>query len=151
MRKHFWGATSLCTLLLFCCLTAWDIPTTASDPVAVIVNPSNTVSNASIADLNRIFLGEKSRWPNGKHIFLIMAPPGSAERAAILKSVYKMSESEYAKYFLQASFTGAISAPPKDAASAAEIKQLVASNPGAIGYLKEQDADDTVKVILKIP
>jgi ABC-type phosphate transport system substrate-binding protein len=151
MRNRFWTAATYCLLLLVCCVAAWDVPASGGDPVAIIVNPSNTTSNVSLGDLNKIFLGEKSRWPNGKHIFLIMAPPGSPERAAILKSVYKMSETDYAKYFLQASFTGAISAPPKDAASAAEIKQLVASNPGAIGYVKQEDVDDTVKVLLKIP
>ena len=80
-----------------------------------------------------------------------MAAPGSAERAVILKNVYKMSENDYAKYFLQASFTGAISAPPKDATSSAQIKQLVAENPGAIGYVSQQDVSDSVKVVLKVP
>jgi hypothetical protein len=62
-----------------------------------------------------------------------------------------MSEAEYAKYFLQATFTGAVSAPPKDATSSAELKQLVAENPAAIGYIKQQDADNSVKVILTVP
>jgi ABC-type phosphate transport system substrate-binding protein len=98
-----------------------------------------------------MFLGDKSTWPNGKHVFLVMAAPGSAERAVILKNVYKMSEVEYAKYFLQATFTGTVSAPPKDASSATEVKQLVAGTPGAIGYVKEADVDSSVKVILKVP
>jgi len=150
MTQRYGSAAIFGAILLLCFAAAWEIPAAATDPVAIIVNPSNAITSVSIPDLNRIFLGEKSRWPNGKHVFLIMAPPGSPERASILKNVYKMTESDYAKYFLQASFTGAISAPPKDAASAAEIKQLVAENPGAIGYVKQQDVDDTVKVILKI-
>jgi ABC-type phosphate transport system substrate-binding protein len=145
--------TNLGLLAIAVLLTAgvWNAPTSAEGEVAVIVNPSNTVSTLSPGDLHRIFLGDKATWPNGKHIFLIMGPPGSAERAAILKSVYKMSESEYSKFFLQATFTGAVSAPPKDASSTAEVKQLVAGNAGAIGYVREQDADDSVKVILKVP
>jgi ABC-type phosphate transport system substrate-binding protein len=130
---------------------ACSLQTSADGEIAIIVNPSNSASTLSVGDLHRIFLGDKSTWPNGKHVFVVMGPPGSAERAAILKNVYKMSESEYAKYFLQATFTGAVSAPPKDASSTAEVKQLVAQNPGAIGYIKEQDADDSVKVLMKIP
>jgi ABC-type phosphate transport system substrate-binding protein len=151
MRNRFWCAASLCALLLICSLVAWDVPARAGDPVAIIVNSSNDISNLSVGDLQKIFLGEKSRWPNGKHIFLVMAAPGSPERAAVLKSVFKMSESDYAKYFLQAAFTGAISAPPKDATSAAQVKELVAANPGAIGYVQQQDADSSVKVLLKLP
>lgn len=128
-----------------------SLQTSADGEVAIIVNPSNSATTLSAGDLHRIFLGDKSTWPNGKHVFVVMGPPGSAERATILKDVYKMSESEYAKYFLQATFTGAVSAPPKDASSTAEVKQLVAQNPGAIGYVKEADADDSVKVLMKIP
>ena len=80
-----------------------------------------------------------------------MAAPGSPERSAVLAAIYKMTESDYAKYFLQAAFTGAVAAPPKDASSSAQVKQLVAENPGAIGYIKQADADDTVKVVFKLP
>jgi ABC-type phosphate transport system substrate-binding protein len=132
-------------------LSSRNLPVVADEALAIIANPTNTTSSLSAGDLHRIFMGDKSSWANGKHILLIMAPQGSPERAAILKSVYKMSEDEYTKYFLQATFTGAVSAPPRDAASEAEIKQLVAANPGAIGYIKSQDVDDSVKVLLKIP
>jgi len=136
---------------LLALLSLSNFAISADDQVAIIVNTSNSVGSLAPADIHRIFLGDKSTWPNGKHIFLVMAPPGSSERAIVLKDIYKMSEAEYAKYFLQAAFTGAVSAPPKDAASAAEVKQLVAANPGAIGYVKAQDADDSVKVLLKVP
>lgn len=137
--------------LLFVLLWVGNDPVTADEQIAIIVNPSNTVSSVTAGDLHRIFLGDKSTWANGKHVFLVTAPPGSAEREFVLKNVYKMSEAEYAKYFLQAAFTGTVSAPPKDAASVAEVKQLVAGTPGAIGYVKQQDVDGTVKVILKLP
>jgi ABC-type phosphate transport system substrate-binding protein len=151
MTRHSWQFLLLFAAALFAVVCAWNVPVTADEQVAIIVNPANSVSTLSPGDLHKIYMGDKGSWPNGKHIFLIMAPPGSPERAAMLKNVFKMSEGEYAKYFLQATFTGAISAPPKEASSAAEIKQLVAANAGAIGYVKPQDADDTVKVLLKVP
>jgi ABC-type phosphate transport system substrate-binding protein len=141
----------LFSVALGCQLAAWDAPATAGDPVAIVVNPSNSVASLTPTDLHKIFLGDKSTWPNGKHILVIMAAPGSPERGAVLAGIYKMSESEYAKYFLQAAFTGAVAAPPKDATSSTQVKQLVAENPGAIGYIKQADADDTVKVVFKLP
>lgn len=144
-QAFLFGAATVA--LLFC----WSPPINADDEVAIIVNPSNSVGTLSPGDLHRIFMGDKSTWPNGKRIYLVMAPPGSPERALILKDIYKMSEAEYSKYFLQATFTGAVAAPPKDASSDADVKQLVAANPGAIGYVKTSDADASVKVLLKVP
>ena len=62
-----------------------------------------------------------------------------------------MSETDYSKYFLEAIFTGHLPAPPKEASSAAQMKHYLAANPWAIGYLKKEDVDDTVKVVLRIP
>lgn len=151
MKKRSQYCSLLSGVILLSLLFVLNFPVVAQAPIAIIVNPSNSISSLSPGDLHRIFVGDKSSWPNGKHILLIMAPQGSAERADILKTVYKMSEEEYTKFFLQATFTGAISAPPRDASSEAEVKQLVASNPAAIGYIKQQEADDTVKVLLKVP
>ena len=115
MKRPYFCSRYLYAVGLLVVLFASNAPTVAEDEVAIIVNPSNSVASLSAGDLHRIFLGDKSTWPNGKHIFLVMAAPGSAERAVVLKNVYKMSEADYAKFFLQATFTGAVSAPPKDA------------------------------------
>jgi ABC-type phosphate transport system substrate-binding protein len=123
----------------------------AGDEVDVIVNKGNPVGELSLSDARKIFIGDKGSWPNGKRITVLMLAPGQPERAVLLHEVYKMGEADYSKYFLQASFTGKVEAPPKDVASAAEVKQAVAANIGAIGYVKSGDADDSVKVVLKIP
>jgi ABC-type phosphate transport system substrate-binding protein len=151
MNIDRYRAVLLAAIAILVALAIWELPSIAGDQIAIVVNTSNNVSGLSAADLHKIFLGEKSTWPNGKHVFLIMAPSGSPERAVILANICKMSEGDYAKYILQATFTGAIAAPPKEIESAAQIKQTVAANPGAIGYVKAQDVDDTVKVVLKVP
>jgi hypothetical protein len=96
-------------------------------------------------------MGDKTTWPSGKRVTILMLAQGQPERAAVLHDVYKMPEDEYEQYFTQAAFVGKVSAPPKDVGSAAQMKQAVAANPGAIGYVKKDDVDDSVKVILKLP
>ena len=123
----------------------------AGDEVDVIVNKGNDTGELSVADAKKIFMGDKSVWGSGKRVTILMLAPGQPERAVILKEIYKMSESDYGKYFLQAAFSGRVTAPPKDVGSAGQMKQLVAGNPGAIGYLKKEDVDDSVKVVLKFP
>jgi len=155
MKKNLWivFVLVLSLLVLLAALASSNRITTvaADDQVAIIVNPANPVTTLSVAEAQKIFLAEKSTWPNGKRIVLLMAAPGTPNRDVILKKIYKMSDSEFVKYFIQAGFTGEVSAPPKDVSSAAQIKQLVAANAGAIGYVGAADTDDTVKVVLMLP
>jgi ABC-type phosphate transport system substrate-binding protein len=122
----------------------------AGDEVDIIVNKANTVDDLPLADAKKVFMGDKSTWPSGKRVTILMLGPGQPERAAVLRQVYKMSEEDLGQYFVQAAFAGKVSAPPKDIASPAQMKQTVAANPGAIGYVKKEDVDDTVKVVLKL-
>jgi ABC-type phosphate transport system substrate-binding protein len=123
----------------------------APEEVDVVVNRSNNTAPLSREEVRRIFMGDKSSWPGGKHITVLMLAPDRAERVVVLHDVFKMNESEYTKYFLQAAFTGHVLAAPRDLPSAAHMKAHLATNPNAIGYLKKQDVDDSVKVVLKLP
>ena len=122
----------------------------AGEEVDIIVNKANTIDDLSPADAKKVFMGDKTTWPSGKRVTILMLAQGQPERAAVLRGIYKMSEDDYGQYFTQAAFAGKVSAPPKDVASAAQMKQAVAGNPGAIGYVKKEDVDDTVKAVLKL-
>jgi ABC-type phosphate transport system substrate-binding protein len=122
----------------------------AGGEVDVVVNKANTIDDLPLADAKKVFLGDKTTWPSGKRVTILMLAPGLPERAAVLRDVYKMSEDDYGQYFTAAAFSGKVAAPPKDVGSAAQMKQAVAANPGAIGYVKKEDVDDTVKVVLKL-
>ncbi len=123
----------------------------AGDEVDIIVNKANTIADLPLADAKKIFMGDKTTWPSGKRISVLMAAAGAPERAVVLREIFKMSDAEFTKYFMQAAFTGKVTAPPKEISSAAQMKTTVSGNPGAIGYVLKSDADDTVKVVLKIP
>jgi|SRR5208282_3623210 len=118
------------------------------EQVDIVVNKSNSLNSLSREEARRIFMGEKSSWPGGKHITVLMLAPGHVERALILREVYEMNESDYTKYFLQEVFTGHIQFPPKDITSAQQMKAHLAANPGAIGYLSQPDVDGSLKVLL---
>lgn len=122
----------------------------AGGEVDIIVNKANTIDDLPLADAKKAFLGDKSNWPSGKRVTVLMLAPGTPERDRVLRDIYKMSEDQYEQYFTQAAFAGKVSAPPKDVASAAQMKQAVAGNPGAIGYVKKEDVDDSVKAVLKL-
>lgn len=122
----------------------------AGEEVDIIVNKSNTVDDLSLADAKKAFMGDKTTWPSGKRVTVLMLGQGAPERAVVLREIYKMPEDAYEQYFTQAAFAGKVSAPPKDIATAAQMKQAVVGNPGAIGYVKKEDVDDSVKAVLKL-
>jgi ABC-type phosphate transport system substrate-binding protein len=122
----------------------------AGGEVDIVVNKANTIDDLSLADAKKVFMGDKRTWPSGKRVTILMLSPGQPERAVVLRQIYKMSDDEFGQYFTQAAFAGKVAAPPKDIASAGQMKQAVAANPGAIGYVKKEDVDDTVKAVLKL-
>lgn len=115
--------------------------------LAIIINPSNPVENCSFDELRKIFLGEKSHWPNGRRITLVMLDPAQPERKVVLREIYNMSEKDLNNHFIQGVFTGGVMAPPKTLASAADVRKFVFNVPGAIGYVKGTEVDQSVKVL----
>jgi ABC-type phosphate transport system substrate-binding protein len=142
--------TTLLLALLINCAKLLTV-SAAPDEIHVVVNKSNTTGPLSREEVRRIFVGERGSWPGGKHITVLMLARGQPEREIILREVFKMNESDYTKYFLQAAFTGRVLAAPRDLSSASEMKARLAANPSAIGYLKKVDVDESVRVLLKIP
>ena len=142
MKPQFW-LIALFALLLVGTALADD----KSDSLAIVMSKDSTLDNVSMPELIKIFRGEKSHAPDGTKFQLVMREPGSDERSAILKGVYKMSEPDYKKYFLQATFTGMVQSAPKQITGADAMKQFIATTPGAIGYLRASDLDDSVKAI----
>ena len=117
------------------------------EALAIIVNQSNPVENCSFDELRKIFLGERSHWPNGRRITVVMLDPIQPERKIVLREIYGMSEKDLNNHFIQGVFTGAVLAAPKTLASAADVRKFVFNVPGAIGYVRGADVDTTVKAL----
>lgn len=121
--------------------------TGSAQNLAIIVNLSNPVEDLPFVELRKIFLGERSHWPNGRRITLVMMEPGTAERKAVLREVCRMTEEDFNKHFLGGLFTGEVFVSPKTLASPAGARKFVFNVPGAIGYLRATDVDTSVKVV----
>lgn len=115
--------------------------------LAIVVNRENPVENLSMAELRTVFLGERSHWPNGRRITLVMMEPGQPERDTMLRDVCRMSEPDLRRRYLQGLLTGEVLVSPKTLANPLGVRKFVFNVPGAIGYLRPEDVDDSVKVI----
>jgi phosphate transport system substrate-binding protein len=119
----------------------------AGDDLAVIVNKTNPVDNLTKAQLKKLVLGEQAAWPAGKKISVILRSPGQPERAIVLRSICGMSEDDFNQHLMHANFSGETGGAPKALGSGAAVRQLVMSIPGAIGFIRMSEVNDTVKVI----
>ena len=115
--------------------------------LAIVVNRENPVESLSMAELRTVFLGERSHWPNGRRITLVMMEPGQPERDTMLRDVCRMSESDLRRRYLQGLLTGEVLVSPKTLANPMGVRKFVFNVPGAIGYLRPEDVDDSVKVV----
>ena len=118
-----------------------------SADLAIIVNKNSGLDTVTSEELAKIFRAEKPKDPNGTRFIITARETGSPERAAALGQIYKLSEDEYSKYFLQATFVGQVTSAPRNLNGPAVAKQFVSVTPGAISYVRSSDADDTVKVL----
>jgi hypothetical protein len=152
--------SAIATLLVVACLLRGDVlhetatgtamPAAASgaeQSLAIIVNQSNPVDNFSMVELRKICLGERSHWPNGRRITLVMMDPAQPERKVILREIYGMNEKDVSQHFIQGVFTGAVFVSPKTLGTPAEVLRFGFNVPGAIGYLRTADVDGSVKVL----
>jgi hypothetical protein len=116
--------------------------------IAIVVNPSTNIGDLSLGEVRKLFMGEKSTLPHGKPALLLMAPVGTPERTVVLRQVYRMTESEFAKFILRSVFTGHQLAPRE--VDSAHMKQAVSENVNAIGYLPISQVDAAVRPVLLI-
>jgi len=146
------SAASIC-LALMCGATL--VPVTLSvgtrakpgQALAIVVNHANPVDNLSSRELRKLFLGERNHWPNGRRVAVAMLDYGRPERQTVLRLIYRMDENGYQDHLLEGMFSGNVFVAPKTLSSPEILRKFVFNAPGAIGYLRASDVDDSVKVL----
>ena len=120
----------------------------AAVELAIIVNKSNPNDNLSFSELREYFMAERGNWPGGAgKVRVVMREPGVGEREAVLRLVYDMDEKGFNSYFLGKKFRGELLEEPRLRASTPDMIKTVANLPGAIGYVRSEEVDASVKVL----
>ena len=104
----------------------------------VIVPESQTLIDLSVADLRRIYLGQITRWPNGRRIIPVILLPGSRDADLFLKRVVLMSTIDYSQHWIGVVFQGRAAAAPLVVSTPAEAVHFVATHPDAIAVIGDQ-------------
>lgn len=103
--------------------------------IAVIVNPANQGASVTMTNVQEIFLGIRGRLSNGAEV----TPVDQGQDQKIRQNFYKLVASKNAvemkAYWTRLIFTGRGSPPPV-LPSAQAVRERVASDKRAIGYIE---------------
>jgi ABC-type phosphate transport system substrate-binding protein len=141
------GLTSLAVSVGFCFLFPGTAGAAADNDLAVVTSSTSYLLTLTSNDLRALFLGERSRWPNGSKVVVAVLSSDHPEFAATLKAICRMSESEYKSYVLQAEFAGKDLGKPQEMTSPDALKKFVSHTPGAIGFVRASDVDPSVRML----
>ena len=114
---------------------------------AVVVNPRVPVDDISLEDLRKIFLGERQFWSSNMPVVPLIRPQGTPEREVMLRVVYRMSETEYKKYWITKVFRAEATNEPAVAFTNSFANDAVAAIPGSITCESLKDVPRGAKVL----
>lgn len=118
----------------------------AGAEVVVVVSAESPVSSLTDAQIANIFLGKTSRFPEGERAVPLDLPEGSPAREELYLKLAGKDSAQMKAHWSRIIFTGR-GQPPSEVASAEVLKQRLAENPSAIGYLDSSMVDDSLRVL----
>jgi ABC-type phosphate transport system substrate-binding protein len=139
----------LASLLAVPMLT-WATGSVAGGEVlAVIVNKANPVVALERDDLRPIFQTTKKSWGFGEDAQPINLPEDNPLRNEFDKAVLGLDPERVARYWTDRKVRGG-ARPPIRVTSTGAVLKAVAAKPGAIGYVRLSEVNNSVKVVAKI-
>jgi phosphate transport system substrate-binding protein len=113
----------------------------------MLADANNPISNMTLADLRKIFMGERQYWKGNNSVLPLMRSQGTREREVILRVVFQMTEQQYGQYWVAKIMRAEVSDPPASLFSNGMVQEGVKGNAGAIGYISAPDVRPGVKVV----
>src|SRR6202162_1211794 len=114
MTTHWKPASRAFALSCFCLALLQPLAAQRHDvDVAVVVHPDTPVSNLSLSDVRKVFLGDRQYWSTNIPVVLLIRAPVARERDVVLKIIYQMSESQFKQYWIAKIFRAEAATAPK--------------------------------------
>ena len=123
------------------------VSTQVDADVVAVVGADSPISSLTRVEVMDIFLGRRTRFPDGSAAFPIDQSEGSAARDEFYTTYAAMSAAQIKAFWSKIIFTGR-GQPPKAVANGEEAKKLVAANLNAITYIDRTKVDSSVRIVL---
>lgn len=115
--------------------------------VAVVVNPDTPVTDLTLADVRKVFLGDRQYWTSNIPVVLMIRAPVARERDVVLKIIYQMSEARFKQYWIAKIFRAESASAPKVVYSNSMANDLVTAIPGAIAFIDSREVRPGAKIV----
>ena len=139
--------------VLICLLAAalgTALPALSADSqgdVALVVRPELPVEGLTFAEVRSLLMGDRQFWRPGLRVTLLVRAPVAREREVILKTVYRMSEAEFRRYWIEKVFRQEAPSGPKIVYSNETATDLVSAIPGAVAFVDAGKVPKGLKVL----
>jgi ABC-type phosphate transport system substrate-binding protein len=120
----------------------------SSDVIVAIVNKANPTGPLGRDELRPLFQTTKLQWSDGSRVTAYDLPEGDAARDSFNAAVLGLDPDRVARYWIDRKIRGGERPPVKMPAGA--VLHAVATNAGAIGYVRRNDVTTDVKVVATI-
>ena len=141
------GTTVMLAAVLLALAAAPLAAADSKGDVAVVVRPELPLDSLSFSEVRKLLLGDRQFWTPGLRVTLLMRAPAAREREVILKTVYRMSEAEFRRYWIEKVFRAEAPSGPKIVYSNETATDLVASIPGAVAFVDAAKVPKGLKVL----
>ncbi len=115
--------------------------------VVTVVSAKSSIMTLSKNQVADIFLGKTNRLSDGSLAVPIDQAEGSALRDEFYAALVGKNAAQMKAHWSKIIFTGR-GQPPKEVSNNAEVKNFVANNSNAIGYIELSALDNSLRVVL---
>ena len=112
----------------------------------IIVNRNNPVVNISSVGLKKIYNGITKFWDDGKKAVPVDLIDSHPLAIKFTNTIIGVDMETKRKFWIQKLFAG-VGTPPHQEKDDSAVVSYVASEPGAIGYVKKESVTSAVKVV----
>jgi ABC-type phosphate transport system substrate-binding protein len=133
-------------VLLFALLLL-PLPGAAASDIAVVVRSDTPAESLSFSEVRKLLLGERQYWNTNLRVTLLIRAPAAHEREVVLKTIYRMSESQFRQYWISKVFRAEATSGPKIVYSNEMATELVSAIPGSVAFVEAAQVPKGLKVL----
>ena len=115
--------------------------------VAIVVHPETPVEAITLAEVRKVFRGDRQYWTPSLPVVLLVRAPVARERDVVLRVIYQMSEPQFKQYWIARIFRAEATSGPKIVYSNDVAGQLAGAIPGAVGFMPASEVKPPLKIL----
>lgn len=128
-----------------CTVHLYGLTPSSYGEIFIVANKSVSAETLSAIDIQKIFLGNKTKLKDKTKISFVLQKPGETHKE-FLKTYIKRSTAQFKNYWRQMVFSGK-GRTPKSFATEEELIKFLSETKSTISYVSKAPSNENVKII----